>query len=161
MVLDDATVPGYQAGDVRFVRYEDIQTDEMMALTMSGGTIFHNHWLVAEARTIVDRGAALGGSFVTPIESASAPYVIWRQARDQGCDFDAATCFCTSLYSFGDERFYERPASTSTSTRRRRPARTLRGRERRSGAGQDRRRRADGLRLGQPAARPRSSRTSR
>ncbi|HEY3108038.1 MAG TPA: PQQ-binding-like beta-propeller repeat protein [Chloroflexota bacterium] len=106
MVLDGTTVAGYQAGDVRFVAYQDIQTDEMMALTMSGETLFHNHWLVAEARTVTDRSAGRGGTFANPIQSAAAPYVIWRQASGHGCAFNAATRYCTTLYSYGDTRSY-------------------------------------------------------
>jgi outer membrane protein assembly factor BamB len=109
MVLDGATVPGYQAGDVRFVAFEDIQTDETMYLTMSGDTLVHNHWLVAEARTITDRSAARGGGAASPIQTAYAPYVIWRQASGHGCTFNATTRYCTTLFSYGDTRSYNTP----------------------------------------------------
>jgi hypothetical protein len=109
MVLDGSTVSGYQAGDVRFIAFEDIQTDEMMQVTMAGDTVFHNHWMLSEARTITDRSASRGSSFTNPIQSAAAPYVIWRQASGHGCTFNASTRYCTSLYSYGDTRSYNVP----------------------------------------------------
>jgi hypothetical protein len=129
MVLDNNTVSGYQAGDVRFVQFTDIQTDEMMNLSMSGDTIFHSHWLVNEAKTITDRSGSLGGSFINPIKTIDAPNVIWRQCSstqpnpanypggsgDLSCPSNclfSSSRYCSSLFSYGDSRgfpagFYE------------------------------------------------------
>ncbi len=134
MVLDGNTVAGYQAGDMRFIKYPDIQTDEMLYLTMSGNTIFHNHWVVAEAETIVDRSSALGLTFANPIKTQSAPYIIWRQVYcppentqcnpqifpggsgtswgPSNCPFSNSRYCSAGLYAYGDQRgfppgFYE------------------------------------------------------
>jgi hypothetical protein len=134
MVLDDTTVPGYQAGDLRFVRFTDIQTDEMMNLTMSGDTLFHSHWLINAAHHITDRSPGQGATFMDPIEALESPFVIWRQCH---CPQDNSECnpvlypggsgttYCPSncpfspshycsegLYAYGDSRafppgFYE------------------------------------------------------
>lgn len=122
MVLDTATVQGYQSGDLRFVQFIDIQTDEMMQMTMSGNTLFHNHWLASEAETITDRSPSLGGSFNSPIKTIHAPYTIWRQCDGTNvCNYpnctSNSTCgiscqatasrYCSSgLYSYGDARSY-------------------------------------------------------
>lgn len=90
MVLNSTTVPGYTAGDVRFVSYYDIQTDEMVQLTMSGDYIFHNHWLLSENKRITDRSNSLGNSFTNPIQTVDGYNVIWRQcycpANDPNCN---------------------------------------------------------------------------
>lgn len=134
MVLDSTTVPGYNAGDVRFVKFIDIQTDEMVNITMGGNVIFHSHWLSSEAAQITDRSNALGATFANPIKTVDAPFVIWRQVYcapgnsscnpqlfpggtgtsygPSDCIFNALTRYCTKLYSYGDQRafpagFYE------------------------------------------------------
>jgi len=131
MVLDNNTVSGYQAGDVRFVRFQDIQTDEAIKITMSGKTIFHSHWLINAAAEITDRSSSLGGTFTNPIKTKDAPFVIWRQCscypnspgscrtpcgfpgcNEQplcysNCQFDTQTHYCSQgLYSYGDNRSY-------------------------------------------------------
>lgn len=144
MVLDNSTVNGYLAGDVRFVQwnygsrndlYHDIQTDEQMQLTMSGNTIYHNHWLSSQGFTITDRSNSKGDKYLNPIQTTPAPNIIWRQVYcapgDNNCNkaiypgggeasiygpsvcqFNAATRYCTELYAYGDSRsfssgFYE------------------------------------------------------
>jgi hypothetical protein len=129
MVLHNTTVPGYVAGDVRIVNYEDIRTDEAMNVTMSGSTLFHSHWLVNAAKTITDRSASLGNSFANGIKTTNAPYVIWRQVYcppdnsqcnpqifpggsgfsygPSNCPFNQATRYCSAgLYGYGDQRGY-------------------------------------------------------
>jgi hypothetical protein len=81
MVLDSTTVPGYQAGEIRFIRNPDIQTDEMMNISMGGDTIFHSHWLINSAEKITDRSNSLGNSFTNPIKTSDSPFVIWRQCN--------------------------------------------------------------------------------
>ncbi len=138
MVLDSTTVPGYVAGDMRFVQwrdnnvtatYHDMQTDEMMYITGTGSTLFHNHWLTSEGYTITDRSNALGNTYLNPIKTSHAPNIIWRQvycAPDNtncnpqifpggtgfswgpsNCPFNAATRYCANgLYGYGDQRGY-------------------------------------------------------
>lgn len=104
MVLDNTTVNGLAAGEVRFVggglyigenvndgtnkpqnHQFDVQTDEGMYLTMSGNVLFHNHWLAAQTMiiqnrsTAVSNGSYLGDSFRHPITTTSGPNTIWRQ----------------------------------------------------------------------------------
>jgi hypothetical protein len=129
MVLDNTTVSGYQAGDMRFVQYEDIQTDEAMAVTMSGDIIFHSHWLINAAKRITDRTDTKGATFTSPIVTSNAPYVIWRQVYcpptnqncnpiiypggsgftygTSNCPFNATTRYCSAgLSAYGDQRGY-------------------------------------------------------
>ncbi len=128
MVLDDHTIEGYAAGDVRFVQFDDIQTDEMLTLSMIGDTLFHGHWLVDAGRTVTDRNAKLGDTFTNPIKTKDALYVIWRQCQCPAgqncnpvlyaggsgttscgisCPFDVITRYCDAgLYSYGDTRAY-------------------------------------------------------
>lgn len=128
MVLDDETVPGYVAGDVRFIEFDDIQTDEMMTLTMVGDLLFHGHWLINAARTISDRSPARGETFTNPIQTTQGHYLIWRQCHcpagddcnpviypggsgttpcGMNCPFNASTRACSGgLFSYGDQRGY-------------------------------------------------------
>lgn len=129
MVLDATTVSGYTAGDVRFVQFIDIQTDEMMNIAMAGSTIFHSHWLINAAKTITDRSAGLGATYASPIKTVDAPNVIWRQCycppENQNCNpidypggsgntwcpsncpFNSSTRYCSQgLFSYGDQRGY-------------------------------------------------------
>lgn len=122
MVLDDTTIPGYQAGDIRFVRNPDIQTDEMMYIAMANDTLFHSHWLINSAVKITDRSDSVGSTFSNPIKTTDAPYVIWRQCNGTNtCNYPGCTgnTFCgincavstsrycsQGLYSYGDARSY-------------------------------------------------------
>jgi len=123
MVLDSTTVSGYQAGDMRFVRFEDIQTDEMISVSSSGDSVFHAHWLINAAHKITDRSAGKGATFANPIETTESPFVIWRQCNGTNicnfpgcavntncsinCTFNSATHHCSDgLYSYGDQRGY-------------------------------------------------------
>lgn len=122
MVLDNTTVAGYQAGDMRFVQFEDIQTDEMMNISMAGDTIFHSHWLINAAAKITDRSDAKGSTFLNPIATVPAPYAIWRQCNLQNtCNFPGCVSnnycgincaasnsrYCKDgLYGYGDSRMY-------------------------------------------------------
>ena len=128
MVLDDKTVPGYAAGDMRFVQFDDIQTDEMTTLSMIGDTLFHGHWLVNEGRRITERGLKVGDKFTNPIKTSDGLYVIWRQCQcpagqncnpvvypggsgttscGVSCPFNEQTRYCPAgLFSYGDQRGY-------------------------------------------------------
>ncbi len=128
MVLDDRTMPDYTAGDVRFVQFDDIQTDEMQTLSMVGDVLFRGHWLVDAGRRIGDRSAKLGDKFTNPIKTSDGLYIIWRQCQCPAgqncnpvlypggsgttscgvvCPFNADTRYCPAgLYSYGDTRGY-------------------------------------------------------
>jgi hypothetical protein len=103
MVLDGSTVSGYAAGDVRFVQYTDIQTDEMMNVAVAGDTIFHSHWLINEVHTITDRSSGVGATFANPIKTVPGSHVIWRQCFETNtCNYPGCTgnTYCGSSCSF-------------------------------------------------------------
>jgi hypothetical protein len=78
MVLDDATVPGLWAGDLRFVNtygWEKI-IDEQNPISMAGNTLFHSHWAAVIGQVIRDRSSSLGLTSAAPITTARlAPIV--------------------------------------------------------------------------------------
>lgn len=80
MVLDDETVPGLEAGDLRFVQSTEHGgwmriTDESCPLTMAGSVIFHSHWDACTAVQITDRTTALGLARALPIKTTWLPPV--------------------------------------------------------------------------------------
>jgi hypothetical protein len=90
MVLDDTTVPGLGAGDLRFVRMSSYNgyggnsyvfiTDEQNPLTMAGDTLFHAHWGASESIKITDRSNTKGLTYSNPIATVNHPIIIRRQA---------------------------------------------------------------------------------
>lgn len=113
MVLDGSTVAGYQAGDLRFVQFEEHGlmvriTDESCPLTMAGDTIFHAHWGAGEAARITDRSAGLGGTRANPIRTSRHPAVLRRIQANTS--FNAATHWTTGgMILFGDPRGWPSP----------------------------------------------------
>lgn len=80
LVLDDTTVPGYQAGDVRFIRGTFLPTDEQPNLSAAGDALFGAHWAVGIAHRILDRSAARGtGS--SPITTENLPHIAVADAH--------------------------------------------------------------------------------
>jgi hypothetical protein len=118
MVLDNSTVSGYAAGDLRFVRmsrYNDYGgssyvyiTDELNPITMAGATLFHAHWGASEAVRITDRSSSRGLSYSNPIATATRPTVIRRQAS---CGSFSATTHSTTcgLTLYKDGRYWDGP----------------------------------------------------
>jgi outer membrane protein assembly factor BamB len=111
MVLDDYTVPGLVAGDMRFVDFHDayvIITDEQGPVTMAGNTLFHAHWGASESTLILDRSHLKGLSYSDPISSEKIPTVIRRIQSTPG--YNPHTHWTTSgLTLFGDTRFWPPP----------------------------------------------------
>jgi hypothetical protein len=102
MVLDDATVAGYDAGDVRFIDFtSQISTnmiaDETSIVTMAGETIFHNHWFTVDSFTVTDRSAGLGDVWTQPIATDRQP-IILRNWTNSGGTYDPATRYTTQSY---------------------------------------------------------------
>ncbi len=102
MVLDEATVPGYDAGDVRFIDFtSQISTnmiaDETSIVTMAGDTIFHNHWFTVDSFTITDRSDALGDVWTHPIATDREP-IILRNWTNSGGSYDPATRYADQSY---------------------------------------------------------------
>jgi len=85
MVLDDQTIPGVVAGDLRRVQWIDdfVITDEQGPLTMAGDTLFYAHWAFAEQARITDRGPTRGldSDWDNPIQIARRPSLCrWIEA---------------------------------------------------------------------------------
>lgn len=111
MVLDNATVPGYTAGDLRFVQFDNSFvhiTDEQNALTMAGNTIFHSHWGALESNTLTDRSNSRGLNLTDPIRSVRHNTLIRRM---QSCgSFNPLTHYTTcGLTLFDDGRYWQGP----------------------------------------------------
>ncbi len=111
MVLDATTVPGLQAGDMRYVDFPNSYvkiTDEQTPFTMAGNTLFHAHWGASESAKILDRSAGLGLTAANPISSQAHPTVIRRQVAC--ANFNPTTHQTTcGLTLFGDGRFWNGP----------------------------------------------------
>jgi outer membrane protein assembly factor BamB len=111
MVLDNATIPGSAAGDLRFVRFSNSYvhiSDEQCPLTMAGDTIFHAHWGASESTRITDRSQDVGDSFENPIRSRSNPPVIRRMQACQDYNPDTHWTTC-DLTLYDDGRFWNGP----------------------------------------------------
>jgi outer membrane protein assembly factor BamB len=97
MVLDDKTVAGYKAGDLRYVDFSTSFihiTDENSPLTMAGDTIFFSHWAATASATIKDRTPALGATRATAITVDKLPPILRANTCDCG-DFDPKTHYST------------------------------------------------------------------
>jgi outer membrane protein assembly factor BamB len=100
MMLDDTTVPGYRAGDVRFMQNTFFPTDEQANLSMAGDFIFGAHWMFGLAHQIVDRSPSRGTSS-NPIVTRNLPHIITSASN---CGF-SPTHYCPgSLVQDGDSR---------------------------------------------------------
>ena len=109
MVLDAATVPGYQAGDLRFVQFENASdfliTDETDKLVMAGDILWHPHWLYNTAYRITDRGDTLGSHYTNPIATQKQRSLIYA-AADPSSSYQADPSHYSSgaLQTYGDTR---------------------------------------------------------
>lgn len=118
MVLDNSTISGLAAGDLRFVRmarYNDqggnsyiYITDELGPITMAGSTLFHAHWGTSEAVRITDRSAGRGLSYNSPIETVNLPPVIRRMVACN--DFNPVTHYTScGLQLLNDGKYWDGP----------------------------------------------------
>ncbi|MCX7689803.1 PQQ-binding-like beta-propeller repeat protein [Thermoflexus sp.] len=100
MLLDDTTVPGYRAGDVRFMQNTFFPTDEQVNLSMAGDFIFGGHWMFGIAHEIVDRSPSRGtGS--NPISTRNLPHIITSASN---CGFSPSHYCPDRLVQDGDPR---------------------------------------------------------
>lgn len=81
LLLDDDSVPGYAAGDVRYMENTLFPTDEQAYLSMASDDIFAAHWEAGIAHRIVDRGPARG-SGALPIRTVALPHIATSQDED-------------------------------------------------------------------------------
>ncbi len=111
MVLDNTTVPGLVAGDLRFVAYPNSSmkvTDEQTPFTLAANTLFRAHWGASESVTIQNRANNLGLTFASPITAQANPTVIRRQTACN--NFNPTTRWTTcGLTLFQDGRFWNGP----------------------------------------------------
>lgn len=118
MVLDNSTVPGLLAGDMRFVRMSQLGgngayayvflTDEQNPVTMAGDTLFHAHWGASESVRITNRANSLGLSFSNPIQTSNHPPVVRRM---EACGTQNTTTHWTTcgMSLYGDQRYWPNP----------------------------------------------------
>ncbi len=100
MLLDDVTIPGYGAGDVRFMQNTFFPTDEQVNLSMAGDYIFGGHWMFGIAHEIVDRSPSRGtGS--NPISTRNLPHIITSASN---CGFSPSHYCPDRLIQDGDSR---------------------------------------------------------
>jgi len=99
MMLDDTTVPGFAAGEVRWIRHGNeggenafLLTDEQPFVSMAGDHLFGLHWLIGYALRITDRSSGRG-TYGRMIETENLPWVICSQGQCGLCQF-SSTHYC-------------------------------------------------------------------
>lgn len=113
MVLNDATLAGLAAGDLRWVQmgrrdsYIYI-TDELGEISMAGDVLFHAHWGANETIRIVNRAANLGLTAANPIVTAELPTLI---RRIEACGTPNTVTHYTTcgMVLYGDTRYWASP----------------------------------------------------
>ena len=113
MVLDDATVPGLVAGDLRFVQFQEHGgwmhvTDESCPLSMAGDTLFSAHWDVSQAARITDRSPSRGIMRDSSILTENRPPVLRHLKLLPGRKY-AATHWATGGLQLVDGRYMAGP----------------------------------------------------
>ena len=117
MVLDNSTISGLNAGDLRFINmarhtggvgYTDI-VDEQLPITLAGNTLFHAHWGASESVRITDRSPSKGISFSNPIGVTPHPTVVraLKNCSDKNTATHYTTCHLTYVTDGG--RFWNGP----------------------------------------------------
>ncbi len=82
LLLDDSTVSGFSAGQVRYMRNSFFPTDEQAFLSMAGDQIFAAHWEAGIAHQINDRSPSRGASSTNPILTSDLPHIATSQDVD-------------------------------------------------------------------------------
>lgn len=99
MVLDNNTISGLVAGDMRFVQLDGTPRiiDEQNPITMGGDILFNNHWAAVEPVKIQDRSSAKGTSSTNPITTSRLTTIL-RAIKPCGT-FSASTHYtsCTGV----------------------------------------------------------------
>lgn len=81
LLLDDATVSGYQSGYVRYMNNTYFPTDEQAYLSMAGDQLFAAHWEAGIAHEITDRSPTRGTG-ANPILTTNLPHLATSQDQD-------------------------------------------------------------------------------
>jgi hypothetical protein len=93
MMLDDTTVPGYRAGDVRFMQNTFFPTDEQANLSMAGDHILGGHFMFGFSHQILNR-SPIYGTAENPIPVQNLPHIIVSVSPTGGCPF-SSTHYCS------------------------------------------------------------------
>lgn len=101
MLLDNSTVSGFSAGQVRFMDNTFFPTDEQAFLSMAGDQIFGGHWMFGLAHQILDRSASRGASANSAITTADLPHIITSASN---CGFSTSHYCPNGLIQDGDSR---------------------------------------------------------
>lgn len=103
LMLDDSTVPGFVAGDVRFMHNTYFPTDEQPYLAVAGNQIFGAHWMFGLAHEILDRGPTRGQGAASAITVANLPHIVTSASN---CGFSASHYCASGLVQDGDPRSF-------------------------------------------------------
>lgn len=108
MMLDDQTVPDFQAGEIRFIQYNHIVlTDEQPFLIMAGDYLLAGHWMAGLALQVTDRSPGLGyWDFNSRIQAVDAPHITTSQELGVGCANNSAHYCAGGLLQDNDNRPY-------------------------------------------------------
>lgn len=82
LLLDDQTVSGFQAGDVRFMENTFFPTDEQAFISVAGNMILAGHWEAGIAHQIADRSPSRGATTTNPILVNDLPHIATSQDQD-------------------------------------------------------------------------------
>jgi hypothetical protein len=121
MVLDNTTVSGLIAGDLRFMKtsryngyggsgYDHI-IDEQTPITVAGDTIFNSHWAAMTSHRIIDRSSTFGLTYSNPITTTKHPPII-RALSNTCTNKNTSTHWttCTNLnYVTDGGRYFDGP----------------------------------------------------
>ncbi len=108
MVLDSSTVPGYAAGEVRFMQYNHVVlTDEQPFVSMAGDYLLGGHWMAGYALKITDRSDGRGAwDIPSRIATIDAPHIVESQSADAICSFSPGHYCSSYLMQDQDTRTY-------------------------------------------------------
>jgi hypothetical protein len=108
MMLDSNTIPGYTAGEVRFIQYNHVVlTDEQPFVSMAGDYLLGGHWMAGYALKITDRSNGRGAwDIPSRIASIDAPHIVESQAANAICPFSPGHYCSSYLMQDLDTRTY-------------------------------------------------------
>jgi len=113
LMLDGNTVPGYQAGDIRYISYDFppgsgvnqyMITDEQPYVVGAGSTLLGAHWQAGQTVRITNRGDSYG-ALSNPIQSQNDPTIVERESPPgyAPCTQNNATHSCGTSQLFYSE----------------------------------------------------------
>lgn len=124
MVLDDTTITGLKAGDLRFVKmnisagngmvpmggnsYTYI-TDEQTPLSLAGTTLFNAHWAASTSVKITDRSPSRGLTYADPITTTNNMPVIRAQKSCSNFNPVSHSTTCALQYVTDGGRYFSGP----------------------------------------------------